>query len=91
MTKIALFQSNTGIEAEANARALVDAIAKAGHPAFYEKNADAILDRIVPMLRPKDIVAVFSNGGFDNIHEKLLERLKELQRYEATKVEALGD
>src|SRR5216110_627565 len=59
-----------------NPEAVVAAIAKAGHPAFYEKNADAILDRIVPMLRPKDIVAVFSNGGFDNIHEKLLVRLR---------------
>jgi UDP-N-acetylmuramate: L-alanyl-gamma-D-glutamyl-meso-diaminopimelate ligase len=62
-----------------NPEAVVDAISKAGHPAFYEQNADAIVDRIVPMLRPKDIVAVFSNGGFDNIHEKLLNRLKELQ------------
>src|SRR5437667_6897925 len=62
-----------------NPEAVVDAISKAGHPAFYEQDADAIVDRIVPMLRPKDIVAVFSNGGFDNIHEKLLERLKELQ------------
>jgi UDP-N-acetylmuramate: L-alanyl-gamma-D-glutamyl-meso-diaminopimelate ligase len=59
-----------------NPEAVVAAIAKAGHPAFYEKNADAIVDRIAPMLRPKDIVAVFSNGGFDNIHEKLLTRLK---------------
>jgi UDP-N-acetylmuramate: L-alanyl-gamma-D-glutamyl-meso-diaminopimelate ligase len=60
-----------------NPEVVVDAISKAGHPAFYEQNADAIVDRIVPMLRPKDIVAVFSNGGFDNIHEKLLTRLKE--------------
>ena len=59
-----------------NPEAVVAAIAKAGHPAFYEKNADAIVDRIAPMLRPKDIVAVFSNGGFDDIHEKLLTRLK---------------
>jgi len=66
-------------EERLNPEAVVDAIAKAGPPAFYEQNADAIVDRIVPMLRPKDIVAVFSNGGFDNIHEKLLERLKELQ------------
>src|SRR5438067_2532203 len=58
-----------------NPEAVVDAISKAGHPAFYEQDADAIVDRIVPMLRPKDIVAVFSNGGFDNIHEKLLTRL----------------
>jgi UDP-N-acetylmuramate: L-alanyl-gamma-D-glutamyl-meso-diaminopimelate ligase len=55
--------------------AVVDAIAAAGRPAFYEKNADAIVDRIVPMLQRNDIVAVFSNGGFDNIHEKLLARL----------------
>src|SRR6266481_1311006 len=62
-----------------NPEAVVDAISEAGHPAFYEQNADAIIDRIVPMLRPKDVVAIFSNGGFDNIHEKLLARLKELQ------------
>jgi UDP-N-acetylmuramate: L-alanyl-gamma-D-glutamyl-meso-diaminopimelate ligase len=57
---------------------VVAAIAKDGRRAFYERNADAIVDRIVPMLRPKDVVVVFSNGGFDNIHEKLLTRLREL-------------
>ena len=57
---------------------VVAAIAKTGRPAFYERNADAIVDRIVPMLRPKDVVVVFSNGGFDNIHEKLLGRLREV-------------
>ena len=55
---------------------VVAAIAEAGRPAFYEQNANAIVDRIIPMLRPKDVVVVFSNGGFDNIHEKLLMRLK---------------
>src|SRR5216117_2288248 len=59
-----------------NPEAVVDAIAKAGHPAFYEKNAAAIVDRLVPMLKAKDVVVVFSNGGFDNIHEKLLKRLQ---------------
>src|SRR5213596_2975801 len=59
-----------------NPERVVAAIAKAGRPAFYERNADAIVDRMVPMLRPNDVVAVFSNGGFDNIHEKLLARLK---------------
>src|ERR1700738_2115090 len=56
--------------------AVVKAISKDGRPAFCEKNADAIVDRIVPLLKAKDVVAVFSNGGFDNIHEKLLARLK---------------
>lgn len=63
-------------EERLNPEAVVDAIAAAGRPAFYEKNADAIVDRIVPMLQHNDIVAVFSNGGFDNIHEKLLARLR---------------
>src|SRR6267143_507589 len=63
-------------EERLNPEAVVDAISEAGHPAFYEQNADAIIDRIVPMLRPNDVVAVFSNGGFDNIHEKLLARLR---------------
>src|SRR3954451_3728188 len=55
---------------------IVAAIAKTSRPAFYERNANAIVDRIFPMLRPKDVVVVFSNGGFDNIHEKLLTRLR---------------
>jgi len=59
-----------------NPESVVAAIANSGRPAFYEENADAIVDRIVPMLQPKDVVAVFSNGGFDNIHEKLLVRLR---------------
>jgi UDP-N-acetylmuramate: L-alanyl-gamma-D-glutamyl-meso-diaminopimelate ligase len=63
-------------EERLNPERVVAAIAKAGRPAFYEQNADAIVDRIVPMLRPNDVVAVFSNGGFDNIHDKLLMRLR---------------
>ena len=55
---------------------VVAEIAKAGKPAFYEQNANAIVDRIIPLLQPKDVVVVFSNGGFDNIHEKLLTRLR---------------
>src|SRR5256714_1572824 len=55
---------------------LVKEISEDGRPAFYEKNADAIIDRIVPLLKEKDVVVVFSNGGFDNIYEKLLSRLK---------------
>lgn len=59
-----------------NPEAVVKEIAKTGRVAFYEKNADAIVDRITPMLKKNDIVTVFSNGGFDRIHEKLLTRLR---------------
>jgi UDP-N-acetylmuramate: L-alanyl-gamma-D-glutamyl-meso-diaminopimelate ligase len=61
-----------------NPEAVIDAIASSGRPAFYEKDADAIVDRIVPQLLPNDVVTVFSNGGFDGIHEKLLARLSAL-------------
>ncbi len=56
--------------------AVVAAIAEAGRMAFYERDATAILDRLVPLLQPNDVVTIFSNGGFDGIHEKLLERLR---------------
>jgi len=59
-----------------NPEEMVKEISENGRPAFYEKNADAIIDRIMPLLKREDVVAVFSNGGFDNIHEKLLARLK---------------
>jgi len=65
-----------------NPEALITSIGNSGHPAFYERDVEAILDRLLPMLRPHDIVAVFSNGGFDRIHEKLLDRLKSNQSLE---------
>jgi predicted amidohydrolase len=48
MTKIALFQSNTGIDAEANARALVDAIDRAasgGAEMLFTPEMSGLLDR----------------------------------------------
>jgi UDP-N-acetylmuramate: L-alanyl-gamma-D-glutamyl-meso-diaminopimelate ligase len=59
-----------------HAEALMREIASDGRPAFYEKDADAIVARITPLLKEGDIVIVFSNGGFDDIHEKLLARLR---------------
>ena len=56
--------------------AVVGALAAAGRPAYYERDAAAIIERILPLLQPNDIVTVFSNGGFDGIHEKLLAALR---------------
>ncbi len=39
---------------------------------------DAILARLKSLLRPGDVVAVLSNGGFDNIHTRLLQQIREL-------------
>lgn len=58
-----------------DAENVVEAIVQAGRPAFYERDADAIVDKLVPLLKERDVVVVFSNGGFDDIHSKLLRRL----------------
>ena len=38
-------------------------------------NTDAILDHLQTTLIPGDVVAILSNGGFDNIHTRLLDLL----------------
>src|ERR1700746_1842160 len=50
-------------EERLNPERVVAAIAEGGRPAFYERNADAIVDRIVPILRPNDVVAVLAMAG----------------------------
>jgi UDP-N-acetylmuramate: L-alanyl-gamma-D-glutamyl-meso-diaminopimelate ligase len=54
---------------------MVATLRSRGLPAMYAPNAAAILDSLVPQLRSGDVVAVFSNGKFDGVHEKLLMRL----------------
>ena len=61
-----------------NPEAVVAAIAASGRPSFYEPDAAHIVDRLVPLLQPNDIVVAFSNGGFDGIHEQILARLRAL-------------
>jgi UDP-N-acetylmuramate: L-alanyl-gamma-D-glutamyl-meso-diaminopimelate ligase len=46
-----------------------------GKPAYYEKGVPEIIERLRQLARSGDVVAVFSNGGFDNIHQRLLEAL----------------
>jgi len=49
-----------------------------GRPARVLGNADAIVEAVSPHLRPGDVVAILSNGGFGEIYEKLPARLKTL-------------
>lgn len=39
-------------------------------------DTDAILTELMDILKSGDVVAILSNGGFDNIHSRLLEKLK---------------
>ena len=50
-------------------------IAVSGKPAFYEPTVDHIIARLKTVAQPGDIVVVFSNGGFGNIHQRLLNEL----------------
>jgi UDP-N-acetylmuramate: L-alanyl-gamma-D-glutamyl-meso-diaminopimelate ligase len=58
--------------------ALAAEIQQNGRPARLLADADAIVQAVAPELRPGDVVAILSNGGFGGIYEKLPARLREM-------------
>lgn len=56
--------------------AVVAELQAGGKPARLLSSADTIIDAIAPELRPGDVVAILSNGGFGGIYEKLPAKLK---------------
>ncbi len=46
-----------------------------GIPARHFETPDQVIEFLVPELRENDLVLIMSNGGFGNIHERLLEGL----------------
>jgi UDP-N-acetylmuramate: L-alanyl-gamma-D-glutamyl-meso-diaminopimelate ligase len=48
-------------------------------------DADAIVAAIAPELRPGDVVAILSNGGFGGIYDKLPEALETLAKPPASR------
>ena len=58
-----------------NPEKVVDDLKRAGKEAFYEADTGAIVERVKGLAGRGDVVVVFSNGGFDDIHSKLLEAL----------------
>lgn len=56
---------------------------KGNKPARVLATADEIVDTIAPELRPGDVVAILSNGGFGGIYEKLPQRIKSLHEVSA--------
>ena len=59
-----------------NPEKVVSDLKAAGKQAFYEPDTAAIINRVADLAGKGDVIVVFSNGGFDNIHAKLLEALK---------------
>ncbi len=54
---------------------VMETLRSGGTPAYYEPGADAIVERLSEESKDDDVIVVFSNGGFDGIHDKLLGRL----------------
>jgi UDP-N-acetylmuramate: L-alanyl-gamma-D-glutamyl-meso-diaminopimelate ligase len=74
-----VFDSSKAIEKGRvlDTRKLITDIEAQGKPASCIEGADEIIRHISPQLRQGDVVAIMSNGGFDNIHDKLLAALRE--------------
>ena len=63
-------------EERLNPAQLMADIRAAGVEADYLPTADDIVAHVVPQAQPGDILCVLSNGGFDNIHQKLINALE---------------
>jgi UDP-N-acetylmuramate: L-alanyl-gamma-D-glutamyl-meso-diaminopimelate ligase len=62
-------------EERLNPEKLMQDLQASGRDATYLPDADSIVAHVAKNVQGGDIVVVFSNGGFDGIHTKLLERL----------------
>lgn len=54
---------------------LVEDLIRLGKDAHYFENTQAIIDYLAGESKPGDLVLIMSNGGFENIHERLLQAL----------------
>jgi UDP-N-acetylmuramate: L-alanyl-gamma-D-glutamyl-meso-diaminopimelate ligase len=71
----AVFRSNLPDGERLSADELVAELQNSGRHARHIQTVDAIVNTVVDEARPGDLVIVMSNGGFDNIHQRLLTRL----------------
>lgn len=58
-----------------NPERLIAELVREGHDAHYVSTTDQIIDFIIAKARPGDVVVTMSNGAFDDIHARLIERL----------------
>ncbi|MFH1580835.1 MAG: hypothetical protein ABIC39_01995 [Pseudomonadota bacterium] len=58
-----------------SSKKFVDDLSNRGKDAHYFPDTESIIDFLVKEARPGDVILIMSNGGFDNIHERLLKAL----------------
>jgi len=67
-------------EERLNPERLMQDLRLTGKPAAYLPTVESILDHVAGRAESGDVVCIFSNGGFGNIHRRLLERLEQAPR-----------
>ncbi len=67
--------ANIAVEERFSSRQLADDLAGRGQEAHYFASTDEILAYLAHTAADGDVVAILSNGGFDNIHVRLLDLL----------------
>lgn len=72
--------TNVAKEEQFSSATLANELKKMHKDAGSFDNTDEILGELSTVLQPGDVVVILSNGGFDNIHERLLEYLRIQQR-----------
>ena len=55
---------------------VIENLSSRGKEAFIGLSSDDIVNKLIPLTSTSDTIGVLSNGGFEGIHEKLLEALK---------------
>lgn len=58
-----------------SSKRLVEDLKSQGKNAYYFENTQSIIDFLAGESKPGDLILVMSNGGFENIHERLLAAL----------------
>ena len=58
-----------------NVEQVIADIKKKNIPAYFEENSDDIVAKLPSLLAPNDVVAVFSNGSFNGLIDKLITKL----------------
>ncbi len=53
-----------------------------GKYAYFLPDVAAILEQLKKSIHSNDVVVIMSNGGFDGIHQKLIEQLKNQETYD---------
>ena len=71
-----VFRSQLPADERLSVADVIDDLTRAGRRAREIPTVDDIVDTVAAEAREGDLVVIMSNGGFDNIHEKLLVRLR---------------